>query len=56
MIWVVPLSYAALTVRTRYPGFLDLARFGVGQKREGFLPLTLQSVALPLLKSQPRLS
>lgn len=56
MIRVVPLSYAALTVRTRYPGFYDLIRFGVEQKREGFLLLAFQSVALPLLESQPRLS
>lgn len=56
MIRVVPLSYAALTVRARLPGFYDLPRFGVEQKREGFLLLTFQSVSLPLAKSQPRLS
>lgn len=55
MIWVVPLSYAALTVRTRWPDFYDLPRFGVGQKSERFLSRTLQSVALPLIKSQSRL-
>jgi hypothetical protein len=30
-----------------FPNFYDVHAFGVGQKSEGFLPLTLQSVALP---------
>ena len=55
IVWVVPLLERKLTPRPRFQIRIDVGKFGVEQKTEGFLPLNLQFVSLPFQLSRSRI-